>query len=346
VLLHHHTDLVGGVGQHLPGPVLDALGADGPRLVAAVVNTIDDELMRGTYTPEYRIENLGPLHALLRAAASAGRAVIITSDHGHVLGVGLDGRGDVARAGEGGDRWRVADRAPSDDEVLLRGPRVLLGDDRGVLAPWHDDLRYSAKRGGYHGGATPDECIVPLSVFVPVGVDTPKGWAPVAVVTPAWWDLQLESVAAPEVSPPPKPTRRTPVRDHPELFPSESTTGAGEVPARPATPRPPSTVPWLDPLLASDLYAVQLGAIGRAKPPEDRIRAALAVLHARGGVASFAVIAQATGMPPARVSGFLAILTRLLNVDGYGVLTLDQNAQEARLDEQLLRTQFLSEATS
>ena len=70
-------------------------------------------------------------------------------------------------------------------------------------------------------------------------------------------------------------------------------------------------------------------------------RSTLAVLHRRGGVANYAVIAQATRMPLGRVGGFLAILTRVLNVDGFGVLTVDTTAQEARLDGALLRGQFL-----
>lgn len=344
VVYHHRPDLVSGVGQSLPVPVLAALGPGGPRLVAAVVNTIDDELSRGTFTPEYRIEHLGPMAALLRAAADAGRIVVVSADHGHVLGVGLDGRGAVARGGEGGDRWRVADRPSGDDEVLLRGPRVLLGDERGVLAPWHDDLRYSAKHGGYHGGATPDECLVPLAVFAPTGIDAPKGWEPVAVATPGWWDLHVEAAAPePEVrrAVPPKRRRSEPVEGQAPLF-TEATGPAADLDrVGPAVAGAGPAAPWIDALIDSEIYAVQLGAISRTKPPEDRVRATLGVLHARGGVASFAVIAQATGMPNGRVPGFLAILGRALNVDGFGVLTIDANAQEARLDEALLVTQFL-----
>ncbi len=344
VVLHHRQDLVSGVGQGLPKQVVADLGANGPSVVAVVVNTIDDELSRGTFTTEYRIEQMGPLPALLRAACSAGRIVIVTADHGHVLGVGLDGKGDVLRSGDGGDRWRIADREPTEDEVLLRGPRVLLGDERGVLAPWHDDLRYSARHGGYHGGATPDECIVPLSVYAPAGVELPKGWAQLSVARPAWWDLHIETA---EVAPPPakKPARRpTKPKAAPEgqdtLF--EPPTVVGADPVVEPDEVPDNTVPsWIDEVLRSDVYALQLGAIGRAKPDPAKVRAAIAALQQRGGVANYAVIAQATGSLVSRVPGFLAILARVLNVDGFGVLTVDAAAQEARLDESLLRSQFL-----
>jgi hypothetical protein len=344
LVVHHRPDLVSGVGRGLPPHVAAALGENGPRLVAAVVNTIDDELSRGTFTPEYRIEHLGPLPALLRAAAAAGRAVVVTADHGHVLGVGLDGKGDVARSGEGGDRWRIADREPSEDEVLLRGPRVLLGHERGVLAPWHDDLRYSARHGGYHGGATPDECVVPLSVFAPAGVELPKGWELLSVAKPAWWDLHVEMI---EDAPKPKlPKRRTgkskatdPGVGQGALF--EPPAVGAEEPDSTETAEVEAVPAWVDEVLGSDVYALQLGSIGRGRPDALKVRSTLAALHRRGGVANHAVIAQATGMPLGRVSGFVAVVARLLNVDGFGVLAVDATAQEVRLDEPLLRSQFL-----
>lgn len=359
-VFHHHSDLVSGSGLGLPAPVKEALSAAGPRVVAAVVNTIDDELAKGTFNPRYRIEQLGPLQALLRAAVEAERLVVITADHGHVLGIGLDGKGQVDTSGEGGERWRVADREPEATEVLLVGPRVLRGDERGVLAPWNDDLRYSAKHGGYHGGATPDECIVPLSVFTPLGMDPPKGWDVIAQVTPTWWDLHVERPLEPSDVAKPKKTkpkrRRKPTEDEATLFPVPDgdavvagdgdggagggdavDVGAGDVSDVAVVP----SAPWIDEVIGSDMYALQLGAIPRSKPKEPAVRATLAALHTRGGVASFGVIAQATGMPLSRMNGFLATLGRLLNVDGFGVIDVDPSAQEARLDEGLLRTQFL-----
>lgn len=343
-LFHHRPHLVTGIGQSLPVEVAAALASSGPRLVAAVVNTIDDELSRGDFTREYAIEHLGPLQALLRAAADAGRFVIVTADHGHVLGVGLDGQGETRRSGEGGDRWRDADRAPDADEVVLRGPRVLKGSDAGVIAPTQDDLRYSAKHGGYHGGATPEECLVPLSVFRPPGVDAPPGWEPVSVAPPSWWDLAAVVAAAHPASPtPPKrPSSTTaPTPGQATLFGDETPAPMDEPAGAPEPVAPQADAPWAAQLLESDTFQVQYGAIRRGKPRTDQVRAALGAIHARGGTASFAVLAQAADMAPGRVPGFVTMLERLLNVDGYGVLTVDRTAQEVRLDEVLLATQFL-----
>ena len=343
-LFHHRPHLVTGIGQSLPAEVALALSTSGPQLVAAVVNTIDDELSRGDFTREYAIEHLGPLQALLRAAADAGRLVIVTADHGHVLGVGLDGRGEARRSGEGGDRWRDADRAPETDEVVLRGPRVLRGGDAGVIAPAQDDLRYSAKHGGYHGGATPEECLVPLSVFRPPGVDPPTGWEPVSVAPPGWWDLAAVATSEP-VAPAPRkrPAKSAPTPGQGGLFDHDQVIAPSTEPTGPSEPPSPprADAPWAEQLVSSEAFQVQLAAAKRMKPQLDRVRAALGALDARGGTASFAVLAQAAGMPADRVPGFVSVLERLLNVDGYGVITVDRTAQEVRLDEMLLRTQFL-----
>lgn len=117
--------------------------------------------------------------------------------------------------------------------------------------------------------------------------------------------------------------------------------GALFEPAAPTPGSPPPGPDWLEALLDSDLYQVQSGSVGRAAPKEADVRAALLAAHERGGVASFATIAQATGRPLHRMAGFLASLARVLNVDGYPVLTVDASGAEVRLDEALLRTQFL-----
>jgi len=133
----------------------------------------------------------------------------------------------------------------------------------------------------------------------------------------------------PSVAPEPDATTPTP------------TTATG--PASPSASPSPSAAPaWVDEVIASELFAVQLGALGRSKPPPDRVRSAMAALAQRGGVASFATIAASTGMPLTRVAPFLAVLTRLLNADGYAVLTVDQSGEAARLDEALARSQYLS----
>lgn len=35
-----------------------------------------------------------------------------------------------------------------------------------VVMPWSEKVRYSGKRDGYHGGASPAEVVVPIAVLV------------------------------------------------------------------------------------------------------------------------------------------------------------------------------------
>ncbi len=366
-VVFHAADLRSEGGAALPAIVRNALGPAGPRVVAAVVNTIDDQLARGTFAAAHRIEDLGSLPWLLAHAIDNGRAVVITADHGHVLGIDVDGRGAAAIGGEGGERWRMADRAPTDDEVVVVGQRVLLGDARGVLMPWHDVLRYAGYHGGYHGGATPDEVLVPLSVYLPAGIEPPSDWDQVVAAAPAWWDLAAPAMvepapeSVPESAPEPKrPAARKkvePAENQGALFAAAESSavpaaGASDAPRHEASGAStgaagapvPAVPPWVSALLASDVFKVQLGALGRAKPTPERVTSTLVVLAVRGGVASFSTIADATSMSLTRVSPFVATLTRLLNVDGYPILTVDHGGQEVRLDIALARTQFLAES--
>src|SRR5690606_22032032 len=94
------------------------------------------------------------MRQLLSAALEAGRVVVITSDHGHILGPNQR----VIAPNGGGERYRLDDgTAPAEDEIALQGPRVLKGDGR-IVAAADDGVRYTgAAKHGYHGGATPAE---------------------------------------------------------------------------------------------------------------------------------------------------------------------------------------------
>lgn len=339
----HQNRLTGAAGVSLAPAVEAALGADGPAVVGVVINTIDDHLKRGTFAAELRLDDLGVIVALLDAARTQGRTVVITADHGHVLAQpGEGGTGTFLGGGSGGERWRDADRAPGDVEVVLRGERVVLGGDAGVLAPWDDDFRYGAKAGGYHGGATPEEVLVPVAVFQPAGLTPPTGWEPFTPVPPLWWDLRIAESAttAPSPATPVKGRRKTakPVPEGQEpmfdLPPVAEPAAAPPAAARAAEPS------WLGALLTSDMWKVQKAAAGRAQLPDDRVRLVLGALVRRGGVSSFAALSVDTGLPVGRLPGFLAHLARVLNVDGYGVLELDAGAREARLSLSTLAQQF------
>lgn len=350
-VLFHQNRLLGAAGVALAPEVTAALAGSGPAVVGVVVNTIDDHLKRGTFPDELRLDDLTALVPLLETARTHGRTVIVTADHGHVLAQPDDGgTGSFQGGGTGGERWRHADREPEAAEVRLRGDRVVLGGTNGVLAPWDDDFRYGAKAGGYHGGATPEEVLVPVAVFAPAGLDPLPGWEHAAPATPLWWELRLpayetvplDTVAS--LAPPAKPRRRPKVDEsQPAMFDVPAAAPPGPAPIAGSTGGPSATgePAWVTALLASEVWQLQRGATGaRAPLADDRVRAVLSALHRRGGVASFATITTEAAVPAGRLAGFLTHLARVLNVDGYAVLEVDATSAEARLSLPLLAQQF------
>jgi PglZ domain len=336
----HQNRLAGAAGESLAAEVLAALGPEGRAVVGVVINTIDDQLRKGTFTEELRIDDVGALVPLLDAARNSGRAVIVSADHGHVLAQpGDGGSGVFSGGGDGGERWRVADRPAAEGEVLLRGDRVRLGGDAGILVPWEDDYRYGAKAGGYHGGATPEEVLVPVAVFLPAGTQEPTGWEAFGEARPLWWDLLAERAGVLEAAGRGKPGKARSRASKPV----DEAQGAFELPTvlpTPATAGAPTVLRWVDALLSSVVWKEQKAKVGRAALPDDRVRAVLAAVVRRGSVISFAALAIDASMPQARLPGFLANLARVLNVDAYVVLDVDAAAQEARLSLPILGEQF------
>src|SRR5690606_14417791 len=119
--------------------------------VAVVLNYVDDTLHHtdpgGT---DWNLETITHLRALLYAAKNAGRAVVITSDHGHLIEYGNSVK--VDRANTYGQRAH-GDFANIDPnrEIVVEGPRVLTDNNKAVLAV-DDTIRYGARNASYHGG--------------------------------------------------------------------------------------------------------------------------------------------------------------------------------------------------
>ena len=97
---------------------------------------------------------------------------------------------------------------------------------------------------------------------------------------------------------------------------------------------------WIERLLASPIYAAQKGLAARPAVEDGRVRACLVALEARGGKLTRAALARALGVPPLRVTGLIAALRRLLNVEGYPVLSVDEASDTVELNRPLLGTQF------
>ena len=59
-----------------------------------------------------------------------------------------------------------------------------------------------------------------------------------------------------------------------------------------------------------------------------------------GGQQMTGALVQAMGIPSIRMNGFLAGVQKLLNVDGYPVLSIDRATRTAKLNIESLKTQF------
>jgi hypothetical protein len=348
--LLHKID-VSAQGGHSIDPAARAMIADpAARIVGAVVNSIDDHLTRGDQVRvHWGLTSIRPLAALLDACREADRLIVLTSDHGHVLGRSIAQR---TPADPGGERWRPASSPPRDDEVEVAGTRVLRGDGR-IVVPWTERLRYSVPKAGYHGGVTPQETLVPLTVLTAGDVDLPD-WQPIPAEVPAWWepgpltpptttDVKRIDRTVPPVTAatmaeqPPDPwgptstTRLSGDESRAPLVPSSSTI--------PEVASPTAATAWLDELLASDLWAQQRRRAGRTPLDDARARQLLELLDQAGSVSSLAPLAQRTGIPELRMRGTVTALRRLVNVEGYDVVALEPDGT-VRLDRTMLTVQF------
>jgi hypothetical protein len=335
--IFHKGPSRGAAGEVLAPELVQAI-ADPQQFVAVVLNTVDESLTYGREGDEagWQIGDIAVLRSLLDLARSAGRAVIITSDHGHVLDRGAQ---QVRVADAASARHRVGGTPAGPGEIELAGPRVVADDNR-IVALWDPQLRYRPAKAGYHGGASLAEVTIPLLAFLlPNVTDTPTGWSAVETREPDWWQPGTPpAVAAPGSTPPstpavPKPRRRVPTVDGDTLF------DVPPAPAQTAAEPAAGDSHLVDALLATELFQAQQALTPR-RLPTAKIQAALAALLHAGGVLPTAVLAERAGESPARAAGFVTTLQRIFNVDNYPVLVLADGGRTVRLDVRLLREQF------
>ncbi|ALO95591.1 hypothetical protein SHL15_4500 [Streptomyces hygroscopicus subsp. limoneus] len=325
-VLFHKGGYEGTAGHRLAPELLGAL-ADEKKIVGVVVNTIDDALADGRENghARWRTGDIAKLPDLLGAALGAGRPVLLVSDHGHVLDRSPRDTGPAVADGVRGARWRTGPAGPG--EVELAGPRVRAGGGR-ITAAWRDDLRYTARQAGYHGGASLAEVTVPVLAFVPSGSEIPAGWTalPAERTAPDWWLGGSDPAEPQEPSPAPRARGTRKQQPQPEgLFPQPGHNTLGEQTVR------------------SKPFETQREFVRNA-PTNTAVAAALDALLEAGGKLSPAAVAAAaqaaTGKSERNPQRFVTMLERLLNIDGYPVLQLVESGRTVHLDRELLRQQF------
>ena len=325
-VLFHKGDLVAPSGVALPDEVRRLVADPDQRVVGVVVNAVDDHLARGhQLRVGWDLASLRPLSWLLDAAAEAGRVVVLTADHGHVLDAGRSRYRPLN--GDGGERWRPTPPPPGDGEIEIAGPRVLLGGGRVVL-PTDDRLRYGISKHGYHGGATPEEVLVPVEVLAR---RLPEGWAHRPLAAPAWWTAEPEARRTPPL---PDPVSRPAgvmgkTAEQPSLF-----AGAGDAPGVAAG------ASWVDALLVSSAFVAHRQRARLPRPlPDDRIRRYLDLIDGNGGTIPLTALSARTGEPPDTLRMALTQVQRLVNLDGAEVLAVRADGSVV-LNRPLLALQF------
>lgn len=289
-------------------------------LVGCVLNTIDDALDRsdpsGTVWTARQVKHLQPL---LAAAHQAGRAVIITADHGHVVERRTSGKQAAPEVSSARSRASQGQPTVGEGEVLVSGDRVLSHGGTAVLAV-DEDLRYSSVKAGYHGGGSAAEAVVPVAVLVPTetftGDDHLEGWAQAPTQLPIWWDMARAGA----------PATLAPVEQE---VPAQATF---DVFNEPEVPQAGSSV------VASEVYAEQRALAGRVSLSDEAVAEVLDALLSGGRRIAISTLASLLRIPETRTQFAVGQLQKLLNVEGYPVVRLDGGMLV--LDQALLTQQF------
>lgn len=340
--LFHKAEIGGYAGHRLAEPLVEALAGAGA--VGVVLNTIDEALQHGRAGDrvEWQPADITYLPELLDTARGYGRPVVLVADHGHVLEHSAPNTGLVTAPGVESARWRTG--VPEPEEVALAGPRVLEGGGH-IVAPWREDIRYTYRRFGYHGGASLAEMTVPVLVLLPTPDLLPTGWSvlPPELAAPVWWAPRstaapahpaADAVAMPPVKRKGKAVRQLESGDG--LFaiddmPVTASPSTGETPAAPPT--------WGARVVATEVYNSQRAFVRKA-PDKPVVATVIDKLLAADGTLSLTAVAAVAGRAGRNPDGFAATLQRLLNVEGYPVLGLADGGRTLRLDQELLRQQF------
>lgn len=334
-VLFHKKEVSEGVRGVVGDDLSRAVLSQNNRVVGVVINAIDDFLSKGDQMPMlWSISRINHLGSLLKLARDSGRVVVLASDHGHVWH-----RPDATSfPSDEGSRWRAKTGELREGEMLLTGGRVR--DDKGqqaVIAPWVETVYYGRQQNGYHGGVTPQEMVCPL-VLLTDKSSAYSGLHTCEYPKPEWWSSAPTATAAVEEP----PVLVTVPKGQATLFDFDPVDDAAEEPAPPLVTPTPAATPkaWVGRLLASEAYKNQKDLIRRHAPEDDVVRRCLETLDASGGIMTPTAFSKAADVPAARLDGLIARIQRLLNVDGYEILTLSRNENRIELNVAKLKRQF------
>jgi len=290
------------------------------RVVGLVINAIDDALAKSEQVRiDWTLESVPLLAEVLEQARRAGRTVVITSDHGHVLE-----RQSAMRPDGEGERWRHSGPPVEQGEITITGPRVEAMMGASLVLPWSESIRYASKKNGYHGGVSRQEMLVPLGIWTSGFEPESDGaeWNSAYPAMPTWWTSSDEPKSVALV--------RHSVRR-----------GASAVLAGDLFEAAPVD-DWLDRFMSSPLLSRQRERAGRMALDPQRLRILVSKLQQQSGRCSIEQLAAAIQQPVMRMRGVISAMERMLNLDGFPIVSLEQGTGTVHLDISLLKAQFLA----
>jgi len=320
-VLFRKSDLA---GIELAAGIRDKIASPKQRIIGVIINAIDNYAHKGDQVAfSWMLRNIPVLEKLLYVAKEAGRMVILTSDHGHVP----ERESEFRRNGPG-ERFREDDGNPSDDEITLKGSRVLEPSAGRFIAPWSEQVRYSGKRHGYHGGVTPQEVVIPIAVLG--WHQSAEGWTPLPMQYPDWWDMtRMRMISALHQKP------RTELVGKPAhlsqnlpLFESEEEKETEE------------SSDWIEALSNSFVLRNQRNLHKKTAPSAEIFRSFLKLLDENRGIISRTVMARELRQHPLDTTRTIEAMQRLLNLDGYQIIAFDRASDKVMLNYALLQSQF------
>lgn len=316
---------------------------DRRRIVSVVINAIDASLASDSQQRQrWTVDNIKSLPTLLERAKTAGRFVLLASDHGHVPSVRFRKALPVVQVG--GQRWRPW-RGEQDTlrpgELRLRGSGVYCPKNvEEIVVLIRDDETYSSTPcAGQHGGATLAEVVTPCLLLGP-DAEIAHGWTGEHLplrprVIPEWWSLMVPAAVAPSrSSPPAKRVAKVPNPGQPYLpgvevapiEPESSVSGSGHA------------ADALEKKLSSNKL-IKAQAQDKSELIQEVARA-VAFLVERGGTVPLEALANPLGIDAYRVRGKIPHLQRVLNLDGYAILAVNDPSKQISLNIEMFAQQF------
>ena len=341
-LLFHKQDLLQPGSGALAANVRSMIASTEYRILGAVINAIDDQLSSSSQvTVDWSLEKIVLLRHVMEAAREAGRVVIMTSDHGHVLD---HDSFYVDSESEGGERYKFNAISLSENEIQLTGDRVVTPNNS-VTLPWSEKLRYTkTKNMGYHGGGSLQEVIIPLGIFVSsTDREHLQGWQEIPYFEPDWWcdDIEqyVEESGEKYKTVNKKETKKTKYKKSAsermddlfgDEFDSTENSDLNKV----------ISSEWVDHLFVCDIYDQMKHRSGRTAIKDEQLKVLLLLLDQNKGQVMEALALRQLVIPKIRLRGFLAGAQKILNIDGYPILTVNRKSQTIKLNINDLKKQF------